>query len=781
MDNLYIILKKIRENNLKGIDVKIPIGKMTIITGPSGAGKSSLAMDVLFAEGHYRYLESLSQEAKSLIGLRKRPDAARIRNLPPPLALSQAAPRTGSASTVATLTDLSNLIRMLYAACGIIHCPKCGKRLDALTIDQIVNRILSLPQGSKLHILAPVKRSGNLGQTLSSLQSSGFLRVRIDGNVTLIESLSSPGQDEKPSSLEVVVDRIVLKKGMMSRIAESVSLALRIGNGHVMVEILDPAPDTGGLLYFSDRLACQRCGITLPEPTPGMFAGRIRKRGGTELKFLDSITILNLNYQSAISSTIAGAKDIITEIREKASVPDNKKLRNPRAAEKITNALLYRLTPLMNMGLGHLPLDRATSDVSTGELQRLRLAAQLGKDLTGVLYILDEPSIGLHPSEQEQLIKALNQLKARGNTLVIVEHTLSWLNRADHVIELGPGSGDKGGEVLYTGAPEGLLRAESTITGPYLSGKKRLNMPQRKTSKSRMDFLHMKLEPARNLRTKSINIPQNAMILLTGPSGSGKSTLLRAIKSAALNTPENPTAHMMEQSPITGMAVSLPVTYTGIFPRIRELFSSVPDARSRGYRPGYFSLAKKGGRCEACRGRGFYFMDLKYLPPVKITCDICGGRRYHREALAIRYRGLNIHEVLQLTVQEAARFFSRIPSIRRPLEALISTGLGYLRLGQPTGTLSGGENQRLKLAKELAAPQDRHCLYLLDEPTKGLHLCDIQRLLVIMTGLLEKGHGVIMASNLKELSGIVDWIIELGPGGGPKGGRIVFEGPPHSI
>ncbi len=780
MSKTCIQLKQVRENNLKGIDLDIPLGKITVITGPSGAGKSTLAMDVLYSEGHYRYLESLSPAVKAVIGLRPRPEATTIKGLPPPIALGQTLPRQSRRSIVATLTDLSGPLRQLFASCGLIHCPSCGTRLEALTVDQMADQVLDLPEGTRLHILAPVRSGENLEATLGQLQARGFSRVRLDGAVMLVEDIP-PGQPG-PSSLEVVIDRIVTRPGILSRLTDSLSLALRTGDGHAMVEILGKGKEDGRVLYFSDRLSCQRCDISLPEPTPGMFSTHemnLEDRDSSFMTLARSITILNHDFYSTLDLSLEGFRSLLEEVKTRAQDPACQELRNPRAGEPLAQIILARLLRLLDMGLGYMELGRPLSEVSTGELQKLRLAAHLARELTGVLYILDEPTIGLHPSEQRMVLQLIKELRDLGNTLILVEHRLAWIMEAEHIIELGPGSGREGGYLLYSGPPGQLARCDSSVTGPYLSGERKVTRQKRAPGRGR--DLRIDVRPLNNLQRTTINIPQGVLSCLVGPSGSGKTSLLQNISAFFSDSALGITTTMVDQAPVSSAGYSNPATYIGIFTRIRSLFSRVPQARARGYGAGHFSLAKKGGRCEACKGRGYTLLDLKYLPPMQMPCDLCGGKRYNREALNIRYKGLNLHEVLELTVSEALRFFSKVPSIRIPLEILDRTGLGYLKLGQPTDSLSGGENQRLKLAKALGSDQSAPCIYLLDEPTKGLHPSDVQRLLVLVDELLDAEHTVVISTNCMELVAVSDWIIELGPGGGPEGGRVLFSGPPEDL
>ncbi len=769
----FIRLSGLRENNLKDIDVAIPIGAITVIVGPSGSGKSTLAMDVLYAEGQYRYLESLSPEAKALIGQRKRPAHSSIQGIPPPIAISQILPRRSIRSNVASITELSNLLKVLFSTCGKIYCPRCQRQLSALTIDQIVDRIMDLPEGSRIHVLAPIRPPYNdLKGLARDILSQGFIRVRIDGNVVPTEYL----EEEKiaPKAIEIVVDRLVIRRGILSRLSESVALCLKISQGKILIELPDKRAEDKSVLTFSDRLICPVCDEVVPEPSPSIFSKAVTNQDGKRFQsYKKAIRILDKDFDSVTSLDLVSIKAFLESAQKASLRQDERAIRNPKAALSILDAIFSKLSPLLQMDLGYLQLDRSIVTLSSGELQRLRLASQLGKGLTGILYILDEPTAGLSPSQQEPLWHTLTRLKAMGCTIVMVEHRPSWIRRADYVIELGPGSGSRGGEILYQGPSFGITRAKGSVTARFLNKKARHFSRYRLRPLSMSEPLSIELPIINNLRCSSITFPRSCLIAVTGPSGSGKSSLLLAIETA-LSTQKKPQRPVLvDQSPIYGSTASTPATYLGIFTRIRGLFARVPDARARGFGAGFFSLNKKGGRCELCKGRGYIFLDLKYLPSVQMTCELCQGKRFNRDALSIRYKGLTISEVLDLTVDEAIEVFKKIPGIRNPLEVLQRTGLGYLKLGQHTDTLSGGENQRLKLAKELTRPVEHKSFYLLDEPTKGLHPTDIENLIKVLDELLDKGHTVIIASSLTELVQVCDWVIEMGPGSGPKGGQIV--------
>lgn len=816
MTNQTIDIFNVRQHNLKGLDLSIPLGKITVLTGPSGSGKSTLALDVLFAEGQYRYLESLGMAVKRIVDLWDRPLVDAIKGLPPPIALEQKPFVRSPRSSVATLTSIADFVRLFFATCGQPYCPKCQIEIKALSIDQMADKILDLPEGTKLILMAPITRKMDLmplDEILNHLKKDGFLRIKIDGKQFTLDAPVT--LEKRPKSLELVVDRLILKPGILSRLADSLTLALSHGEGSVAIEIL---PGKKGkmpeILTFSEKMTCPECRESFPALSPQIFScshpdgmclscgGKSKNKSGqtcpkcagTGLNpFARSVRIGDQTFPDLMTWSVHKAYIWLSSFSGSVSEKFHN-IKNVQAGIRIVEAILSRLKPSEEMGLGYLRLDRAATTLSGGEIQRLHLSAQLGRDLTGILYILDEPTIGLHPHEQQVLWQNLIHLRDHGNTIIIVEHNLDIIRKADNVIELGPGAADKGGYLVFSGTPEDMAKDQSSVTGLYLQGKRRLKRHSHKRK------IHGQViicnAQKNNLRDITVAFPLGCLVCVTGVSGSGKSTLVtdefyhaircepgdesskktKLVLKGELST--IPDIILVDQAPLAKARFSMPVTYMRIFPYIRAVFCRVPEARSRGYKIGYFSLTRKGGRCERCKGQGSIDLDLQYLPSIKINCDLCRGMRYNREALGIRYKGLNMAEVLDMTVKDAADFFARMPRIRRPLEVIERIGLGYLKLGQPACTLSGGEAQRLKLARELAKQPHDSTIYIMDEPSRSLHPRDLERFISVLDELLEQGHSVILIDNQPEILDLANWIIELGPGGGPDGGNIVAEGPP---
>nr|HDN00391.1 excinuclease ABC subunit UvrA [Deltaproteobacteria bacterium] len=816
MTNQTIDIINVRQHNLKGLDLSIPLGKITVLTGPSGSGKSTLALDVLFAEGQHRYLESLGMEVKRIVDLWDRPLVDAIKDLPPPIALEQKPFVRNPRSIVATLTGILDFMRLFFSTCGRSYCPKCRIEISALSVDQMADRILDLPAGTKLILMAPMTGKMDLiplDKILNHLKKDGFLRIRIDGKPFTLDSRLT--LDRRTKSLELVVDRLVVKPGILSRLTDSLTLALKYGNGSVAIEIL---PEKGGkrseTLIFSEKMTCPKCQESFPALRPQIFSsnhpdgmcpsckGKGRnisdqpcpKCQGTGLnQFARNIRMNDMTFPDVMSwsvhKTYLWLSPLSSGLSEKI-----RGIKNMQAGIRIIEAILSRLKPLDEMGLGYLKLDRPGTTLSGGEIQRLRLATQLARDLTGILYILDEPTTGLHPLEHQALWQNLVRLKDQGNTIIIVEHDLDIVRKSDHVIELGPGAADEGGRLIFSGTAEDMAKDPNSVTGPYLNGDNRLKRHSQKR-KNHGQIIICNAQK-NNLRDITVAFPLGRLVCVTGVSGSGKSTLVNdelyhALQYESKNGTSKkikpvlkgrlrriPKAVLVEQAPLAKARFSMPATYMGIFTYIRGLFSRIPEARTRAYKAGYFSLTRKGGRCERCKGQGFIDLDLQYLPSVKIKCDICEGKRYNREIMGIRYKGLNMAEVLDMTVKDSADFFARIPRIRRPLEVIERIGLGYLKLGQPVCTLSDGEAQRLKLARELAKQVYDSTIYIMDEPSRGLHQRDLERFISVLDELLEQGHSLILIENQPEILNIADWIIELGPGGGPDGGKVIAEGPP---
>ncbi|MBW2164363.1 MAG: ABC-ATPase UvrA [Deltaproteobacteria bacterium] len=738
-----------------------------------------------------------------------------IKGLPPPIALEQKPFVRSPRSSVATLTGVADFMRLFFATSGRPYCPKCQIEIRTLSVDQMADRILDFPEGTKLILMAPLTRRMDLippDEILNHLKKDGFLRVRIDKKPFTLDAPVI--LEKKPKSLELVVDRLIVKSGILSRLADSLTLALSQGNGSVVIEILPVKQgERPEILTFSEKMTCPECQESFPTLSPRIFSSShpdgmciscngkgknksaqpCRKCGGTGLNpFARSVRIEGQGFPDLMTWSVHKTYLWLLSFSAKFSEKFHG-IRNIQAGIRIIEAISSRLKPLEEMGLGYLELDRPATTLSGGEIQRLRLGAQLGRDLTGILYILDEPTIGLHPCEQQALWQNLIHLKNQGNTIIVVEHDLDIIRKADHVIELGPGAADEGGRLVFSGTAEDMAKDQNSITGPYLQGNRRLKRHGQKRNTHGQVILCNAHK--NNLKDITLAFPLGCLVCVTGVSGSGKSTLVtdelyHAIRGYHRDGPSEKTKLIMEgglstmpeiilvdQAPLIKTRFSMPATYMGIFTHIRGLFCRTPEARSRGYKAGYFSLTRKGGRCERCKGQGFIDLDLQYLPSIKTTCDLCGGMRYNREALGIRYKGLTMAEVLDMTVKDAADFFARI-RIRRPLEVIERIGLGYLKLGQSACTFSGGEAQRLKLAKELAKQVHDPTLYIMDEPSRGLHQRDLEKFIPVLEELLEQGHSVILIENQPEILNLADWIIELGPGGGPDGGNIIAEGPP---
>ena len=917
-----IIIKGAREHNLKNIDLEIPRDQFVVITGISGSGKSSLAFDTIYAEGQRRYVESLSAYARQFLGLMEKPDVDYIDGLSPAISIEQKTTHKNPRSTVGTVTEIYDYLRLLFARIGHPHCYNCGDPISRQMPQQIVDRILQIPEDTRIMILAPVVRGrkGEYRDLLQEIRKEGFLRVRIDGTLQLLEQDMALNKNIK-HDIEVVVDRLKVRSGIRQRLTESVEIALQLANGLVTVVDLDHQREE----LFSEHFACPRCSISFEELEPRMFSfnspygacpdcdglgikreidprlvvpnpNRSIKQGALAplgeqraswhfemIQGLAESMGFDLNtpwqdlspdiqqlilygsgdkkirltfqrhesrfefttrwegiipnlYRRYRQTASAAIREWIEEFMNPIPCPTcgGARLRKEalgvkiheyniaqvtalniqkayqffdqlslskkehQIAHQILKEIKARLQFLLNVGLDYLTLDRSAGSLSGGEAQRIRLATQIGSQLVGVLYVLDEPSIGLHQRDNRRLIHTLTQLRDLGNTVLVVEHDRETIENADFVIDLGPGAGKHGGQVVATGSPEDIAAHPESITGKYLRYEKYIPIPSRRR-KGNGHFLTLHGARGNNLKNITVTFPLGMFICVTGVSGSGKSTLVNQTLYPILcrhfyNSKMIPLpydrieglAHVdkvidIDQSPIGRTPRSNPATYTGLFTHIRDLFSQLPEAKIRGYKPGRFSFNVKGGRCEACQGDGVKKIEMHFLPDVYVTCEVCKGKRYNRETLEIRYRGQSIADVLAMTVAEALEFFENIPPIRRKLQTLYDVGLGYIQLGQPAPTLSGGEAQRVKLASELSKVSTGKTIYILDEPTTGLHFDDINKLLDVLNQLVDKGNTVIVIEHNMDVIKTADWIIDLGPEGGDRGGEIIFEGTPEEV
>jgi len=936
-----LVVAGARQHNLRDVSISLPRGQLVVFTGPSGSGKSSLAFDTIYAEGQRRYVESLSAYARQFLEQLSKPDVERIDGLSPAIAIEQRPLSKSPRSTVGTVTEIADYLRLLFARVGVPHCPNCGKRIEAQTVQQIVDRILELREGTRLSVLAPIVRArkGELKLELERLRRDGFVRARVDGAVV---DLGDPIEldRQKPHDLDVVVDRIVIKDGIKGRLTDSVELSLKVGDGRLLVAVEGQEP-----FWLSERFACIDCGVSLPPIEPRMFSfngphgacpacdglgartvvdpDRVigdpqrslregvvlawGRRGSVALatEVARAVQSLGVNpdtpwaklpdatkkaivfghgdtsndaadkpaktrkvsskkYAGIVSRLTArleqepsaGPNDADDPDEDEGAIGDDElgrflvtrtctsckgrrlrpealavklgsydiaelgrmpleKLRGILAgvgtadahifsareravAEPLLRAVTARLGFLIDVGLDYLSLDRSAQTLSSGEGQRIRLATQIGAALVGVLYVLDEPSIGLHARDNARLIEAQARLRDLGNTVFVVEHDRDAILAADYVVDMGPGAGLHGGQIVAQGTPQEIMASPTSITGPWLSGQKQLPIPKTRKAKGKL-AVRIVGARAHNLRNVTAAVPTGLFTCFTGVSGSGKSslvvdTLLPAAR-AKLYSATAPIGECdavegldtidkvisIDQAPIGRTPRSNPATYTGVFALLRELYAGLPDARARGYKAGRFSFNVKGGRCEACQGDGVLRVEMHFLPDIFVTCDTCGGKRYNRETLEVTYRGLSIADALEVTVEQALELFDTIPRVRDRLDALRRVGLGYVKLGQPATTLSGGEAQRVKLARELARRATGRTLYVLDEPTTGLHFTDIEMLLGALLELRDQGNTVIVIEHNLDVVACADWIIDLGPDGGDKGGEIVAEGTPETV
>mgnify|MGYP004568968895 CR=1 FL=1 len=918
-----IKIKGARAHNLKNINVEIPRDKLVVITGLSGSGKSSLAFDTIYAEGQRRYVESLSSYARQFLGQMDKPDVDNIEGLSPAISIDQKTTSHNPRSTVGTVTEIYDYLRLLYARAGRPHCPKCGKPITQQTVDQMIDKIMEQPERTKMLIMAQVVRGkkGEHKKILEHIRREGYVRVRIDGEVHDI-SEDIQLEKNKKHTIEVVIDRLVVREGIEGRLADSLETALKLGNGVVYIQMIV----AGELLMFSENFACVDCGISLPEITPrmfsfnnpygacpvcmglgshrefdehlvipnkalsvgeGVFAPLSKNRNAYSMCVMDAVLkeygytldtpwqdidkstqklllhgagsekfhfhytnmfgeykeynvafegvlpMLKRRYQETESEEMRESyADYMTEIpcpachgarlkpetlaitvgglniaeltamtiREADEFLEKIELtpRELKIANQILKEIHARLNFLLNVGLDYLTLSRSAGTLSGGEAQRIRLATQIGSGLQGVLYVLDEPSIGLHQRDNNRLLATLKKLRDLGNTLIVVEHDEDTMYAADNIIDIGPGAGANGGRVVAQGTAKEIMQVPESITGQYLSRRKYIPVPAKRRP-GNGKFIEIIGAKENNLKNIDVRFPLGTLTLVTGVSGSGKSTLVneilyKGIASKLYRVKGKPGKHKsikglanidkiidIDQQPIGRTPRSNPATYTGVFDAIRELFSQTAEAKMRGYKAGRFSFNVKGGRCEACKGDGILKIEMHFLPDVYVPCEVCKGARYNRETLEVRYKGKNISEILDMTINEAVDFFQNVPRIVRKLQVIKDVGLGYIKLGQPATTLSGGEAQRVKLATELAKRSTGKTLYILDEPTTGLHTADIHKLLGILQRLVDGGDTVVVIEHNLDVIKTADYIIDLGPEGGDKGGTIVASGRPEDI
>ena len=814
-----IIIKGAREHNLKNIDVEIPRDKLVVITGLSGSGKSSLAFDTIYAEGQRRYVESLSAYARQFLEQMGKPDVDSIEGLSPAISIEQKSTSHNPRSTVGTVTEIYDYLRLLFARVGRPYCFQCGEEITAQTVQQMVDAIASLPEGEKFQILAPIVRGrkGEYRKELLEMRKAGYVRARVDGKlIDLGEDIALDKQ--KKHTIEIIVDRLVMKSGdaLMRRLADSVETSVKLTGG--LVGVL--TEDARTRLY-SDKLACINCGVSYPEVTPRIFSfnsphgacpacdgiGYAMTPGCPEeedFTLLEPCSVCHGARLRPESLSIKLTKKSIAEVtslsvRAAADFFLSLKFtdRELVIAHRILKEIRERLGFLVNVGLDYLTLDRAAATLSGGEGQRIRLATQIGSGLVGVLYILDEPSIGLHQRDNRRLLQTLLRLRDLGNTVVVVEHDAETMQAADHLLDMGPGAGSHGGHVIAQGTPQQIMGDPNSLTGQYLRGAQIVSVPQRQRKERGM--LSVIGAQKHNLKNVTARIPLGLFTCVTGVSGSGKSTLVLEVLFHSLSQllyhkkPKIDGCKELkgvealdkvidiDQSPIGRTPRSNPATYTGLFGYIRDLYSNLPESRVRGYKPGRYSFNVKGGRCEACQGDGLIKIEMHFLPDVYVTCEVCKGQRYNRETLEILHKGKSIADVLNMTVDDALEFFEHIPLIKAKLQTLHDVGLHYVKLGQSATTLSGGEAQRVKLSRELSKRATGRTMYILDEPTTGLHFADVQRLLDVLDRLVEAGNTVLVIEHNLDVIKNADWIIDLGPEGGDHGGEIVAEGPPKEI
>ena len=843
-----LIVKGAEEHNLKKIDIDIPRDNLIVITGLSGSGKSSLAFDTIYAEGQRRYVESLSAYARQFLGQMEKPKVEYIEGLSPAISIDQKTTSRNPRSTVGTVTEIHDYLRLLYARVGIPHCPVCGKEIKSQTVDEIVDQVLELPERTKIQILAPVVRArkGEHERVFVQAQRDGFVRAKVDGETILLEEAEKLDKNFQ-HDIEIIVDRLVVKGGIRERLADSVETALEYAEGLIMIDEID-----GETTTYSENFACPEHNISLEKKIEDLdddivekliygdnkkitfpYTNRYGRTRDHTTRFKGITGYLKERMEKSDSSsahrklerymneipchvchgqrlkpevlavTVGGisiAEFSSYTIKEAHEFLEGVELDDRRAkiGKEILKEVRERLRFLLDVGLDYLSLERSAGTLSGGEAQRIRLATQIGSGLMGVLYILDEPSIGLHQRDNNRLISTLEHIRDLGNTVIVVEHDEETIRAADYIIDMGPGAGKHGGEIVAEGSLKDILAEERSLTGQYLSGKKKIKVPEDRYQPGDK-WLKIKGARQHNLKSIDVEFPLGTFTCVTGVSGSGKSTLInntlkrkmmRELYDSTLHPGDHDEIEGMEQidkvididqSPIGRTPRSNAVTYTKVFNYIRDVFASTPEAKQRGYEIGRFSFNVKGGRCEACKGQGIEEIEMHFLPDVYVPCEVCDGKRYNRETLEIKYKGKTIADVLDMTVEEAVEFFENIEPIRRRLQTLYDVGLGYIRLGQPATTFSGGEAQRIKIAKELGKMSTGKTLYLLDEPTTGLHFADIKKLLEVLHRLREDGNTVIVIEHNLDVIKSADYLIDLGPEGGEKGGELVACGTPEEV
>jgi len=806
-----------RVHNLKNIDVAIPRDAITVITGVSGSGKSSLAFDTLFAEGQRQYVDSLSAYARQFLDQIPRPDVDMIEGLAPTLAIDQKAGTSGGRSTVATVTEIYDYLRLLFARVGVPHCGECGASISQLAPDVIRENLLKLDEGTKLVVMAPLVRGrrGSHREVLESIRTAGLIRARVDGEIYALEEVPVlPPRSNH--TIEAIVDRLVIREDIDTRLSESIALALRLGGG-VMSTLVPGEGDAWKETIYNTAMACIECGHSFAEIEPRTFSFNSPYGACPTCDGLGTITSRD---RVTACPTCGGGRlkaDALrvtigdTPIHKLAALPLAEAMRwmenvgkgfsplHAKVAEPIQSEVVKRLKFLLRVGVGYLTLDRPADSLSGGELQRVRLATSIGSGLVGVCYVLDEPSIGLHPADHERLIDSIIELKERGNTIVIVEHDEATMLAADHLIDMGPGAGNTGGYLVSQGTPADVRNDPNSITGPYLKGTSLVTSVSHRRSVDRAPSMVLHEATTHNLKHVTVSFPLGRFVCISGVSGSGKSSLVNdtlypaVAKSLGLVAPsvgqyKKLTGHQsidklirIDQAPIGRNPRSCPATYAGVLDEVRKVFAATREAKTRGYTAGRFSFNSPAGRCELCKGHGMERIEMNFLSDLFVTCTRCGGRRFNRQTLQVRFKGANVADVLEMTIDEAAEFFANVPSIQHLLQSLQAVGLGYLHLGQSSTTLSGGEAQRIKLGTELARRATGQSLYLLDEPTTGLHFADVARLVNVLQQLVDAGNTVLVIEHNTDLIAASDWVIDLGPTGGIGGGQVLAAGTPEQL